>query len=100
MERRLIDANRFANKLKAMSESSSIKEDCRKAYHAVYLMLTLESEKYCPTAFNIDKVAEELITLHEEGYCQNEDEDDCVLDKTCSDCYRDQLYSILEKGGV
>ena len=52
-----------------------------------------------PTAFDTEKVVEQLMVIHDEGYCPNEDGLECVLDKTCSDCYREKIIDIVKKGG-
>ena len=57
---RLIDADKFAELMKKLSEDSIFKDDCRKAYKAVYLMLTVEKNKYSPTAYDVDAVVAEL----------------------------------------
>lgn len=57
---RFIDAENFAKLMDKLSKTDSIKEDCKKAYHAVYLMLTLEKDKYSPTAFDVDELISEL----------------------------------------
>lgn len=59
---RLIDADKFAELVKRFSESDSFKEDCRKAYNSIYLMLTVDKEKYSPTVFDVEKVVAELPT--------------------------------------
>ena len=53
-----------------------------------------------PTAFDTEKVVEQLMIIHDEGYCPNEDGFECILDKTCSDCYREKIIDIVKKGGV
>lgn len=53
-----------------------------------------------PTAFDTEKVVEQLMVIHDEGYCPNEDGLECVLDKACSDCYREKIIDIVKKGGV
>lgn len=53
-----------------------------------------------PTAFDREKVVAELMVLHEEGYCPNEDSFECVLNKACSDCYREKVTDIVKSGGV
>lgn len=53
-----------------------------------------------PTAYDVEKVVAELMVLHEEGYCPNEDSLECVLDKACSDCYREKITDIVKRGGV
>ena len=53
-----------------------------------------------PTAFDTEKVVEQLMIIHDEGYCPNEDGLECVLDKACSDCYREKIIDIVKKGGV
>lgn len=53
-----------------------------------------------PTAFDTEKVVEELMIIHDEGYCPNEDGLECILDKACSDCYREKIIDIVKKGGV
>lgn len=52
-----------------------------------------------PTAYDVDAVVEQIMVLHDEGYCPNEDELECVLDKACSDCYREKVADIIRKGG-
>lgn len=48
-----------------------------------------------------EKVIDQLMTLHIEGYCPDEDDNyECVLDKTCTDCYRDRIREIIRKGGA
>lgn len=51
-------------------------------------------------AFDTEKVVEQLMIIHDEGYCPNEDGLECVLDKACSDCYREKIIDIVKKGGV
>lgn len=51
-------------------------------------------------AFDTEKVIAELMIIHDEGYCPNEDSLECVLDKACSDCYREKIADIVKKGGV
>ena len=53
-----------------------------------------------PTAFDTEKVVEQLMIIHDEGYCPNEDGLECVLDKACSDCYREKVIDIVKKGWV
>ena len=53
-----------------------------------------------PTAFDTEKVVEQLMNIHDEGYCPNEDVLECVLNKACSDCYREKIIDIVKKGGV
>lgn len=52
---RLIDADKFAELMKRFSENSSFKKDCKKAYNSVYLMLTVDKEKYSPTTYDISE---------------------------------------------
>ena len=53
-----------------------------------------------PIAFDMEKVVEQLMIIHDEGYCPNEDGLECILDKACSDCYREKIIDIVKKGGV
>ena len=53
-----------------------------------------------PTAFDTEMVVEQLMIIHDEGYCPNEDGLECVLNKACSDCYREKIIDIVKKGGV
>ena len=53
-----------------------------------------------PTAFDTEKVIEQLIIIHDEGYCPSEDSLECVLNNSCSDCYREKIADIVKKGGV
>lgn len=53
-----------------------------------------------PTAFDAEMVVEQLMIIHDEGYCPNEDGLECVLNKACSDCYREKIIDIVKKGGV
>ena len=62
--------------------------------------LVVEEINRIPTAYDTDKVEEELMTLHIEGYCPNEDSERCVLNKTCHDCYMERLGEIIRKGGI
>lgn len=50
-------------------------------------------------AYDVEKVIEKIVTLHEEGHCLNEDELECVLDKSCNDCFREQVEKIIRNGG-
>ena len=52
-----------------------------------------------PTAFDAEKVVVQLMVIHEEGFCPS-DSLECVLDKACSDCYREKITEIVRKGGV
>lgn len=52
-----------------------------------------------PTAYDVDAVVEQLMIIYKEGYCPNEDSLECVLDKTCSDCYREKFTDIVRAGG-
>ena len=53
-----------------------------------------------PTAFDTEKVVEQLMIIHDEGYCPSEDSLECVLNNSCSDCYREKIADIVKKGGV
>ena len=76
-------------------------EDTRNA-HCTYEHRSCE--KFCNwlnnNAFDTEKVIEQLMIIHDEGYCPNEDGLECVLDKACSDCYREKIIDIVKKGGV
>lgn len=48
-----------------------------------------------PTAYDVDAVVEQLMILHDKGPCPNVDILECVLDKTCSDCYREKVTDIV-----
>lgn len=52
-----------------------------------------------PTAYDVDRVVEQLIELHREGYCPDEDGDACILNKACGECYEDRLIEIVKAGG-
>ena len=56
--------------------------------------------KIQPTAYSVEKVVAEIMILHYEGFCPNEDTLECVLDKSCSDCYRERINEIVRRGGV
>lgn len=53
-----------------------------------------------PTAYNVDKVVEQIVTLHVEGHCPSEDDDECILNKTCNDCFEERVKNIVKAGGV
>ena len=59
-------------------------------------------ERICnqPTAYNVDKVVEQIVTLHVEGHCPSEDDDECILNKTCNDCFEERVKNIVKAGGV
>ena len=50
-------------------------------------------------AYDVEKVVEQLVTIHVEGHCPSESLE-CVLNKTCDDCYREIVTEIVRKGGV
>jgi len=86
MEQRLVDANKFAALLEKLANTESIKPECRPAYHAVYLMLTAEPEKYAPTAYDVEQVKRELEELAAEN-------GNCYLDSA-------DVLEIVEGGGL
>lgn len=59
----------------------------------------MEFVKRAPTAFNAEKVVEQLMVVHDEGWCPGDDLE-CVLDKACRDCYREKITEIIKKGGA
>ena len=103
---RYIDADKFAELVKRLSESDSFKEDCRKAYNSIYLMLTVDKEKYSPTAYDIEKVVAELEEMikpkkfyfckYAKGGCKHLDNDA----KDCLECIVELSIDIVRKGGV
>ena len=52
-----------------------------------------------PTAHDMEKVVEQLMVVHDEGWCPGDDLE-CVLDKACRDCYREKITEIVRKGGA
>jgi len=98
---RLIDADKFAEIMKKFSESDTFKEDCRKAYESVYLMLTVDKEKYSPTAYDVDKVVEEINEVFCCKDCEYAD-DECsnVCATCCEKEVTDDICRIVRKGGV
>ena len=85
---RLIDADDFKKFLQALCKAGAPYED---------VVQLLDNQ---PTAFDTEKVVEQLMIIHDEGYCPNEDGLECVLDKACSDCYREKVIDIVKKGWV
>ena len=91
---RLIDADAFAEMMKQFSENDTFKEDCRKAYKSVYLMLTVDKQKYSPTAYDVDKVVEQL--EEERDKCEHGGEDDYLDGKYDG---IDKTIDIIRAGG-
>ena len=85
---RLIDADKFAELMKRFSESDSFKEDCQKTYNSVYLMLTVDKEKYSPTAYDVDAVLEVL-----------EEAKDETMSSAVAWAYK-KAISAVKKGGI
>lgn len=103
---RLIDAEKLILHLNdyALQESPSGNESTgeRRISEMVYSAIQncMKAVEDAPTAYDVEKVVEELMIIHDEGYCPNEGGLECVLDKTCSDCYREKITEIIRKGGV
>ena len=87
-EMRLIDADDFKKFLQALCKAGA-------PYEGVVQLLDKQ-----PTAFDTEKVVEQLMIIHDEGYCPSEDSLECVLNNSCSDCYREKIADIVKKGGV
>ena len=87
-EMRLIDADDFKKFLQALCKAGA-------PYEGVVQLLDKQ-----PTAFDTEKVVEKLMIIHDEGYCPSEDSLECVLNNSCSDCYREKIADIVKKGGV
>ena len=96
---RLIDADALLEHIKKLECHAENKkyEQGLNDFLQCYLPQIIDNQ---PTAYDVEKVVEELMVLHEEGYCPNEDSLECVLDKACSDCYREKITDIVKKGGV
>lgn len=88
---RLIDADAL---ISAINKST-----CNWAEH-LWKQVVCDVINNQPTAFDTEKVVEELMIIHDEGYCPNEDGLECILNKACSDCYREKIADIVKKGGV
>lgn len=99
---RLIDADKFAELVKRFSESDSFKEDCRKAYNSIYLMLTVDKEKYSPTVFDVEKVVAELEKMRNEDSqgCKDVVGRKCFSYIDCGLCIMDRAIDIVRKGGA
>lgn len=72
----------------------ALKDLCRKVIGSFKNIIDTQ-----PTAYDVEKVVEQLMTVHVEGYCPSESLE-CVLDKTCSDCYREKITEIIRSGGI
>ena len=97
---RLIDADELIKAIKnhktnVASESGFANEIYSLAHEHIIDVITIQ-----PTAFDTEKVVEQLMIIHDEGYCPSEDSLECVLNKACSDCYREKIADIVKKGGV
>lgn len=102
-EMRLIDADALLQEIEGLSvhitglrSGKGALSNFMNEYRKTVLRIIDEQ----PTAFDTEKVVEQLMIIHDEGYCPNEDSLECVLDKTCSDCYREKIIDIVKKGGV
>lgn len=89
---RLIDADALIENIKKQKSDNDV--HCRMCIDAIAEMVEEQ-----PTAYDVDAVVEQIMVLHDEGYCPNEDGLECVLDKACSDCYREKVADIVRKGG-
>jgi len=94
-ERRLVDADSvklmLSELLEAAQKERFTAEDA--ISHAVSWIDNIA------TAYDAEKVVEQLMVVHDEGWCPSDDLE-CVLDKTCSDCYREKITDIVRKGGA
>ncbi len=93
-EMRLIDADALLAKVRQID---FLKAPNSTKISACEIMAIINKQ---PTVFDTEKVVEQLMIIHDEGYCPNENDFECVLDKTCSDCYREKIIDIVKKGGV
>jgi len=91
---RLIDADALMEKLNVFNDNVNGNE---------HFINGIETAKELlgdmPTAYDVEKVVEQLVTIHVEGHCPSESLE-CVLSKTCDDCYREIVTEIVRKGGV
>ena len=99
---RLIDAEALSEEIKTLQvfvtglrAGKGILNEYAKQYRESILRIIDEQQ----TAFDIEKVVEQLMVVHDEGWCPGDDLE-CVLDKACRDCYREKITDIVRKGGV
>lgn len=99
---RLIDADALMEQYGLKDATKYGNKDSEQQAHSYSTLMLYEIADMiedAPTAYDVEKVVEQICTLHEEGYCPSEDSEECVLSKTCSDCYREKVMDIVRAGG-
>lgn len=95
---RLIDADKFAHTLQKISGASWFKDEQKKPFETIINMLIgIDKEKYSPTAYDVDKVVEELQKIGT-SYCTN-----VHCNNECCDCdhgcLMGKIIGTVKRGG-
>ena len=86
----------FAEDIKARAVEAAVAME--EPWHSQFAVLVEWLVDKTFTAYDVEKVIEQLVTIHVEGHCPSESLE-CTLSKSCVDCYREIVTEIVRKGG-